>query len=447
MNKRFDCEIIRDLLPSYVDGLASDTTKKAVEEHLTDCADCSAALKCMKEPEPLKAVPAEVDYLKKVRRHTNRKSLLIGIILMLVGMSTLLYRFFYIGSEASATEVICHVFVENNTVSVSGTLAGSGQAVSRVTFSNSNGMVQFRVYTVPKTFFNNGDFNETYTVASPIGQVRVDDLIVWDNGMEIGSTASQLFAAVNPYVGDMPANTRVASILGISDQFGPYSNELQTATEPYGWTLILELSISQDEESVAKEIMSADSYAMLAVIGNLGSVTWQYYTEAGLQEYTVTEEMATVYAGQDIKQFADSISSLQTLLQSLSFKWSGVRETLQEEGTFYMNIRNNCDDKIYGICIDYYLDGELIGSRGFENANSSPLSAGKVVSYDFAPEDFPDDTSAIQLNRFSFNLSVTDRDGNETVVCEGANMSAKYAWTFFFTLTGDYKNGFVLNEG
>ena len=34
------CEIIRDLLPSYVDGLTSGESDRAIEEHLRDCGDC-----------------------------------------------------------------------------------------------------------------------------------------------------------------------------------------------------------------------------------------------------------------------------------------------------------------------------------------------------------------------------------------------------------------------
>lgn len=326
MDKRLDCEIVRDLLPSYVDGLTSSITNKTLQEHLADCTDCAAALQRMKEPDPQEVLPAaEVDYLKKIRIHIRRTSLLIGIGLMLLGMSLLSYRYFHVGSEASDTEVACNVTVEGDTVSLDGTLITSGMGVSRVTFSDSGGMVQFKVYTAPKAFFNSGDFSETYKALGVIRQVRIDDRIIWENGVEIGFTTAQLFAASNPYVGDMQSNGRIASILGVGDQFGPYTNELQTSKEPYGWTLKLKKSIAQEEESAARDIMSADSYAMLAAIDNLGYVTWQYDTPTGRHEYTVTVEDATAYAGQDIKLFADSASQLQTLLQRLSIKWSGVR--------------------------------------------------------------------------------------------------------------------------
>ncbi|MDD4850418.1 MAG: zf-HC2 domain-containing protein [Gemmiger sp.] len=41
------CELIRDLLPLYYDGICSDTTKKIVEEHLAECSECSLILEKM----------------------------------------------------------------------------------------------------------------------------------------------------------------------------------------------------------------------------------------------------------------------------------------------------------------------------------------------------------------------------------------------------------------
>ena len=39
-----NCDIIRDLLPLYVDGVCSQESAKLVEEHLTDCQSCRELL-------------------------------------------------------------------------------------------------------------------------------------------------------------------------------------------------------------------------------------------------------------------------------------------------------------------------------------------------------------------------------------------------------------------
>ena len=49
MNK--DCEIIRDLLPLYVDDVCSTWTKELVEKHLQNCNECQKILKNMEKDE------------------------------------------------------------------------------------------------------------------------------------------------------------------------------------------------------------------------------------------------------------------------------------------------------------------------------------------------------------------------------------------------------------
>ena len=41
-NMSKQCEIIRDILPLYVDGVCSEASAQMVKEHLTTCADCNA---------------------------------------------------------------------------------------------------------------------------------------------------------------------------------------------------------------------------------------------------------------------------------------------------------------------------------------------------------------------------------------------------------------------
>lgn len=37
---KYNCDLIKDLLPLYVDEICSDESKKIVEEHLDECLDC-----------------------------------------------------------------------------------------------------------------------------------------------------------------------------------------------------------------------------------------------------------------------------------------------------------------------------------------------------------------------------------------------------------------------
>ena len=69
MNK-FDCEIIKDLLPLYADDVCSEKSAKIVEEHLYDCSECSEELRKIKE---CPAVPAVDEDLKKAVKNAGKR--------------------------------------------------------------------------------------------------------------------------------------------------------------------------------------------------------------------------------------------------------------------------------------------------------------------------------------------------------------------------------------
>ena len=72
MKNDLACEVVRDLLPSYIDGLTSPETSALIEAHLRDCEACRAVHGEMTGREPPKAEAPEVDYLKKVRASGRR---------------------------------------------------------------------------------------------------------------------------------------------------------------------------------------------------------------------------------------------------------------------------------------------------------------------------------------------------------------------------------------
>ena len=47
---KLSCNVIRDLLPLYRDGVCADETRALVEEHLADCAACRAELEALDAP-------------------------------------------------------------------------------------------------------------------------------------------------------------------------------------------------------------------------------------------------------------------------------------------------------------------------------------------------------------------------------------------------------------
>ena len=53
------CDIIRDLLPLYCDGLCSEASKQEIEAHVAQCQECHACLAEMKEEAPVPSLSQE----------------------------------------------------------------------------------------------------------------------------------------------------------------------------------------------------------------------------------------------------------------------------------------------------------------------------------------------------------------------------------------------------
>lgn len=67
-------EIVRDLLPLYHDGVCSDASRRAVEEHLNTCEDCRAALAAMDASllEGQKTAADDAAAVRSISREWNR---------------------------------------------------------------------------------------------------------------------------------------------------------------------------------------------------------------------------------------------------------------------------------------------------------------------------------------------------------------------------------------
>lgn len=141
-------------------------------------------------------------------------------------------------------------------------------------------------------------------------------------GNVISRQANELFAAKNPYVGNMSSNGRIAQLLGISNTFGSFKNELQTNEEPYSWTLNFEDSVSNS--AVFEKKMKGYSCVIIALIGNLGEVRWNYTveTESGAAERSgkITEKECSEWLGASVRPFAESPEGVQQLLNILEKK-------------------------------------------------------------------------------------------------------------------------------
>ena len=93
------CNIIRDLLPLYAEGIASADTVAFVEDHLGRCAQCRAALDNMKMPNDAEHSASDLPDssalpLKAFRRKWNRKKALLVCATILVTAAVMCFALF-----------------------------------------------------------------------------------------------------------------------------------------------------------------------------------------------------------------------------------------------------------------------------------------------------------------------------------------------------------------
>ena len=74
-----ECEIVKDLIPNYVEDLISKDTREFMENHISSCNNCKKILEEIKkeknteEKKESKIEKGQIDYLKKYNRKSGKK--------------------------------------------------------------------------------------------------------------------------------------------------------------------------------------------------------------------------------------------------------------------------------------------------------------------------------------------------------------------------------------
>lgn len=79
MERELACEIVKDMLSLYVDGMVSDVSRKSIENHLEHCADCNEAYRSMTFPLEMETSPTEIRDVKRFLNKTKKMYLLYGL--------------------------------------------------------------------------------------------------------------------------------------------------------------------------------------------------------------------------------------------------------------------------------------------------------------------------------------------------------------------------------
>ena len=89
-----ECDIVKDLLNSYDEGILSETSKKFVENHLATCKSCKQILKEIKKQNNT-ASAQEIDYLKKIRKKISIKNIITTILVIIIALLIFIDSLFF----------------------------------------------------------------------------------------------------------------------------------------------------------------------------------------------------------------------------------------------------------------------------------------------------------------------------------------------------------------
>ena len=95
MKNKMNCQVIKDLLPLYHDGVVSEESKKLVEAHLKECEECIAEYETLSADLPLEKVESTKEDFRKLQVRKKIKRVIISITASVVAVALLIVGYFW----------------------------------------------------------------------------------------------------------------------------------------------------------------------------------------------------------------------------------------------------------------------------------------------------------------------------------------------------------------
>ena len=186
MKNDLTCGVVRDLLPSYVEGLTSEETNRAVEAHLSTCPDCTARKNAMTVPtEPSEDAEQgrEVDYLKTVKRKSGRRVVIAIACTLAVILAGVALKLFVIGEPAGREGMSWSIRCDETAMDLRVYSTWSGVAYCRWDLENSDGVVRLTAKKVlPSFLYDSADHRERIPLED-VREVWIAEQLIWQDGL------------------------------------------------------------------------------------------------------------------------------------------------------------------------------------------------------------------------------------------------------------------------
>ena len=467
MKNNLSCEVVEDLLPSYVDSLTSEVTNTAIREHMSTCEKCKSKLDTMKSDfgeERLQAEKKEIDFLKKTRRK-NIKTVIISVLSIVMAVLIVVLSLPFTSNEKlRPSDVYYNLEVQDNHFKLTLRPVSNEMTIKEIVKEDFGlGVNGVDVRGRKKSIFESGRNYVWETTYDNITSFVFFDRILWEDGEYISSITSAAYAVKDPYIGDMSHNSQVASALMIRDYLGTFENKLTTAKEPYGWELIFKDFYLQSQREEKEALMKNYAYVLMGIIGNLGEVSFAYEVLDSNGEHIehhlkVTKNQATKFFGEDIKNCMQDINTLQRLVEKTGLdtlpyinQTDGQSFRAEIEEQVILNVLNTSDEKITKVTA-YCKETDQSCAHGFKKDDFSidlpdffgEASVG-VSSFSFDLEQLSENLySEERLGKVHFQLEVEVDYGKTYVVENVFEVSAAFGAVYDIVLSGNVSDGFTV---
>lgn len=451
------CDVVQDLLPTYIEGLTSEGSSSLIREHLDTCEDCSRVYRRMTEPGPEEtadklAEAPEIDYLRKTKMKT-RHLLLTVVALAAAALAAVLVVIFCRRQVLTPDAFVARATVVDNAdgelVQIEGTVmtdyryrgcrfTDAGDGVIKVDIEASRDII----------FGQDRQFMAGFGPVENVRQVWIGDTLAWEDEEQIPVFISDLFKAKIPYVGDNVGVSRLVETLGVGSTLGAFTLGLQTAEEPYGMIVHLSEPLDGTRVEAAEEQMRSYSCVLLALIDNLGEASFEYYLDDASDEghlVTVTANEATLLSGADIKKAAATAADLSRLMRQL-----GLVDNYVSTGYIYADLAGirldmivDTDGTFDEADLSVLLENEVISSMGTIHADETPWTPGEVINFDVTYMHFGQAGGISDGQTFTVRIDLT-KDGR-TYSTEPLELVYRDGTVYETVLTGSAEAGFALS--
>lgn len=320
-SKDDECQIVQDLLPLYVDGIASPASNALVEAHTAGCSGCKALLDSLREELPAPSAPLQQDLemesaLKNVNRSFHRKNTIITIIGVIAIIAMCAAGFIFMDSTHLPARDVTVKTIEETSESLT---LSFGSPVARVDSVNvaegAQGYYDVIVSSYPSSHGKNG--SKTAVFDKPVNQIEIDDDIIYQDGVHIYERCRSLY----PYANGFAGSTAQMSLA--FPNIYPYTFTIEADTyddQNCIWTYIaVEGNADPANLVITKEYLDAYRKAALlalALTPNLEEIRLRY-PDGSDKPVAARHELHTLLAEKGLTPVIENYADLQRIIDAI----------------------------------------------------------------------------------------------------------------------------------